>query len=202
MAADAIIATSQSLLQEVPAQPECSTDPEDGKLLNSLFFPQRMASGHLLGRGAEAVITLENHDGRRRVKKERLAKGYRQPQLDAELRRSRTRREAKLLAKLPIPGPKLIMTDRKSIIMMEYIEGVQVKECLDNDPGLARTIGQHVARLHDAGIIHGDLTTSNMILKEGGLFFIDFGLGFTRHPERRQGGRPPPLQAGLGEQAL
>jgi len=32
--------------------------------------------------------------------------------------------------------------------------------------------------LHDANIIHGDLTTSNMILKDGKLFLIDFGLGF------------------------
>jgi len=40
-----------------------------------------------------------------------------------------------------------------------------------------REIGRSVRKLHDANIIHGDLTTSNMILKDK-VYFIDFGLGF------------------------
>ncbi len=35
-----------------------------------------------------------------------------------------------------------------------------------------------MAKLHSHGLIHGDLTTSNMILSpEGKIFFVDFGLG-------------------------
>ena len=41
-------------------------------------------------------------------------------------------------------------------------------------------IGKQLAKLHDNDIIHGDLTTSNLILnkKEDKVYFIDFGLGF------------------------
>jgi TP53 regulating kinase-like protein len=39
-----------------------------------------------------------------------------------------------------------------------------------------RLIGEAAARLHSAGIVHGDMTTSNMILRENELFVIDFGL--------------------------
>jgi Kae1-associated kinase Bud32 len=38
-------------------------------------------------------------------------------------------------------------------------------------------MGESIARLHSAGIVHGDLTTSNMIFKDDRLYIIDFGLG-------------------------
>jgi TP53 regulating kinase-like protein len=43
---------------------------------------------------------------------------------------------------------------------------------------LMKQIGTAVARLHDGGLVHGDLTTSNMIVREGDgqLVLIDFGL--------------------------
>lgn len=43
---------------------------------------------------------------------------------------------------------------------------------------LAVKIGRAVAKLHDGGMIHGDLTTSNMIVREAdeALVLIDFGL--------------------------
>jgi Kae1-associated kinase Bud32 len=131
-----------------------------------------------LASGAEAVIYYEEKDGVRRIIKERVPKAYRHAQLDEELRKSRTRREASILRKLPIPGPKFIETDNTKRIVMAYVEGKQVKELLDGEPALARLIGERLARLHDADIIHGDLTTSNMIFHEGELFFIDFGLSF------------------------
>ena len=43
---------------------------------------------------------------------------------------------------------------------------------------LAEMIGKNIGKLHKADIIHGDLTTSNMILKGKEVFFIDFGLGY------------------------
>jgi len=130
----------------------------------------------LLGSGAEATIYL---DAKKRVVKDRVKKSYRLPQLDDELRKTRTRREANILKKLPIPGPKLLDTDGTEKITMEHIDGVQLKKLLDKDVTLAKTVGQHLAKLHDADIIHGDLTTSNMLLKENVLYFIDFGLSFT-----------------------
>ena len=42
---------------------------------------------------------------------------------------------------------------------------------------LCRHIGEHIGRLHKNGMIHGDLTTSNMILTSSGkVVFVDFGL--------------------------
>ena len=38
--------------------------------------------------------------------------------------------------------------------------------------------------MHAADIVHGDLTTSNMILKDGKVYFIDFGLG--QHTKRAE----------------
>jgi len=42
---------------------------------------------------------------------------------------------------------------------------------------MSRKIGQMVGALHTGGIIHGDLTTSNMLWAEGKMYVIDFGLG-------------------------
>lgn len=36
-----------------------------------------------------------------------------------------------------------------------------------------------VVQVHDSGIIHGDLTTSNMVITEGGdIVLLDFGLSY------------------------
>ena len=49
---------------------------------------------------------------------------------------------------------------------------------------MAKAIGNAVAKMHDADIVHGDLTTSNMMLRapefheSAGVVMIDFGLGF------------------------
>lgn len=127
-----------------------------------------------IARGAEAVIYRDKET----VIKKRLSKGYRHPELDAELIKIRTRREAKFMHDLPIPGPKLNQADANSL-SMEYIPGEKVARILDSQPELAQKIGEHLAKLHDKNMIHGDLTTSNMILKpDGELVFIDFGLSF------------------------
>ena len=64
---------------------------------------------------------------------------------------------------------------------MEYINGPSVKSVLDEESARAdeicRKIGESIARLHSAGICHGDLTTSNMILEGDEVCFIDFSMG-------------------------
>ena len=55
---------------------------------------------------------------------------------------------------------------------------------------LAYRIGQTVATLHDNTVIHGDLTTSNMILRDNDpeqLVMIDFGLSYTSTMEEDKG---------------
>lgn len=132
-----------------------------------------------IGRGAEAIITLENEP--ERVLKNRIPKEYRHPLIDAELRKTRTRKEAKILQKLEF-APKLIRTDNESIIEMEHIQGILVKEILDSKPELAIEIGRLTGIMHDKNIMHGDLTTSNMIFtNDNKIKFIDFGLSQDTH---------------------
>jgi len=151
-----------------------------------------MTQAKELGRGAEAVLTLEREGKLTFVKKDRVEKDYRHPEIDSQLRTSRTKREVKILekaAKAGINVPKVLFSDKQSIIKMEYLEGPAVKEVLDENQDLAITIGKIVAKLHSLDIIHSDLTTSNMILrkilKKGEssikpeVYLIDFGLSFT-----------------------
>jgi len=124
--------------------------------------------------GAEAEIYLEKN-----IVKDRVKKNYRIPEIDVPLRQFRTRRESKILdrlEKIKFPAPKLIKTDRKSVIEMENIPGKKVRDVLEKNPiKLSKEIGKKLALLHNNDICHGDLTTSNMILNKE-IFFIDFGL--------------------------
>jgi Kae1-associated kinase Bud32 len=66
---------------------------------------------------------------------------------------------------------------------MEFIDGKRLKEFFyeakeEEIERISFEIGKLIGKLHSAGIIHGDLTTSNMILKDDEIYFIDFGLGF------------------------
>jgi Kae1-associated kinase Bud32 len=142
----------------------------------------------VLGSGAEATVYLDDdmdNSGKfsRIVDKERSKKNYRHEDIDALLRKSRTRKEAKILKSLESYGfaPKLT-GQKEHDILMEYIEGIQLKRLLDKKPDLAISIGENLAIMHDLNLIHGDLTTSNMILRGPGktqkLFFIDFGLSY------------------------
>lgn len=138
----------------------------------------------VLQQGAEAKIILDS--AKNKIIKNRIKKSYRIPELDEKIRKLRTRSEAKLLKKASelIPIPSDIKEDEKTKqISMEFIDGNKLSEELDNFPleeqrKLLQEIGKAIAKLHNSNIIHGDLTTSNMILKNGEIFFIDFGLGF------------------------
>jgi len=138
------------------------------------------ADGEIIGRGAEAVLI---RDGKM-LKKLRVEKGYRLPEMDERIRKIRTRKEAKILEKAAglINVPKVIKVDDKTKeIDMEFIPGLKLSESLDGLQErlkICKMIGESIAKLHDAGIIHGDLTTSNMIYNGKELYFVDFGLGF------------------------
>ena len=132
----------------------------------------------IIKQGAEAILYLENNC----LIKERIKKSYRIDDIDIKLRKFRTRKEAKLLQKVD-NSPKVYDVDEKNMkIKMEFIDGKLLKDILDNLNKekrnlILREIGGKIAKMHDDDIIHGDLTTSNMILKNK-IYFIDFGLGF------------------------
>lgn len=139
----------------------------------------------LLKRGAEAELLTTEFLGRPAVEKDRVPKAYRLPSLDEGLRRARIRMEAKLMAEARAAGVAVpILYDINLLenkIVMERIDGPTAKEVLDQGGErareTAREIGRIAGRLHRAGIIHGDLTTSNMIVRDGRVVMIDFSLG-------------------------
>jgi TP53 regulating kinase-like protein len=129
---------------------------------------------NLIDSGAEAVIRSNGN----LIEKERIPKSYRIKEIDEMLRSKRTQREAKVLQKLQslnFPSPKLESIN-DSTILMKHIPGQKLRDVLYQDPlGLGRDVGRKVGMLHSNDIIHGDLTTSNMILDKE-VHFIDFGL--------------------------
>lgn len=131
-----------------------------------------------LAQGAEAILWLD----KQRILKERLHKNYRLPEIDEKLRKFRTRREAKVLQRLEainFPAPHLQdFCDQRMAITMDFIQGQTLKNFINNNNfnPIADSIGKSIADLHHDGIIHGDLTTSNMIMSNQGIKFIDFGL--------------------------
>ncbi len=136
----------------------------------------------VIAQGAEAILKKENG----KLVKERIKKLYRIDEIDKKLRKYRTRYEAKLIERASklISVPRILNVDEdKAVIEMEFIEGKKISDILDKLPEnerkkILKTIGNNVAILHNNNIIHGDLTTSNMILKDEEIYFIDFGLGF------------------------
>ena len=131
-----------------------------------------------IAQGAEAVIFREKNQ----IVKKRFKKEYRHPELDKNLRKYRTRREAKILKKLEelnFPATRVLEDDEENgVLKITFINGHSVKEILHkNHKELSREIGKKIAILHKNNIIHGDLTTSNMILDDE-IKFIDFGLSF------------------------
>jgi TP53 regulating kinase and related kinases len=134
-----------------------------------------------IAQGAEAILYKDNN----KVIKERFSKKYRLAHLDESLRKFRTRREAKILGKLEemnFPAPHLLdFSDKRMSITMDFLPGEKLRDLLDNDNYLqfAKDMGTKIGLLHDKNIIHGDLTTSNMIVdaETNKLNFLDFGLG-------------------------
>ncbi len=125
-----------------------------------------------IARGAEAIILKEKS----RIIKNRIPKNYRHKEIDEKLRTSRTKREATIISKLPGISPELIRAG-KTELEIEYIDGQLLREILTQNPLLAKKIGRKTGIMHDKNIVHGDLTTSNMILdKKKQVRFIDFGL--------------------------
>ncbi len=137
-------------------------------------------------RGAEAEIYRGKWLERQVIFKRRVPKGYRNEEIDQKLREARTKLEVKLIIEaraLGLSTPIIFDVDTKeSQITMEFIEGKRLKDVLPSVSDkekieLCRRIGECAGILHKNDIVHGDLTTSNMILKDGKIYFIDFSLG-------------------------
>ena len=136
----------------------------------------------IIAQGAESIIYLENNE----IIKHRIKKNYRINEIDIKKRKYPTRSEAKLLQKAKDFGVKISsikkIDEKEFKLILEYIDGKIVRDYINNlnENGIKKIfneIGKEVAKLHDASIIHGDLTTANFISKDNKIYLIDFGLG-------------------------
>ncbi len=142
----------------------------------------------IIVQGAEAKLIQKG----KVLIKDRINKNYRHKKIDSVLRKRRTRSEARIISKvgLIIDVPKIKKVSETKI-EMNFISGKRLSDFLDEMSekkalNVCKTIGKSIAKIHDIDIIHGDLTTSNMILKkknkkENKVYFIDFGLSFHSH---------------------
>ncbi|PNS20233.1 Kae1-associated kinase Bud32 [Sphaceloma murrayae] len=172
----------------------------------------------LVSQGAEALLyrTTFLTPSLSCALKYRPPKPYRHPTLDKRLTRSRILAEARILVRCGKEGvavPDVLgLGAEEGWIIMGWVEGETVKALLrgmrdrsrskgaggadvvDGDEGavvgdVLRKVGGAVGRLHAAGVVHGDLTSSNMILRPGGeggggeIVLIDFGLAQTSTTE-------------------
>lgn len=120
----------------------------------------------IVAQGAEAIIK-KHKEG---ILKERVKKKYRHPDLDKSLIKKRTKAETKLLKKasLIINVPD-VLDSTEGKIFMEKVLGDKLSSRLNSysnekQKKVMTKVGEAVAKIHKEGIIHGDLTTSNMIL--------------------------------------
>jgi TP53 regulating kinase-like protein len=139
-----------------------------------------------LHRGAEADLFLSQLPPWKAVVKRRVRKAYRHEQLDASIRKERTIKEASAIRDAKIAGarlPSILGLDlERSTIIMTFIEGSLARDAIDSMTNARRLslleeMGRQVGLLHSAGIMHGDLTTSNIIVpSDEKPFTVDFGM--------------------------
>lgn len=135
---------------------------------------------------AEAIVEIEGD----LVHKWRVEKRYRVKELDKRIRKERTKSEAKLISEARrkgVPTP-IIFDVNEYELVMEKIEGNLAKEVIN--AAISERIGESVGILHRNGIIHGDLTTSNIIVAEAEndrIYLIDFGLAFIESSTEARG---------------
>lgn len=148
----------------------------------------------LIAQGAEGLLykTFYLQPSLPCALKHRPPKPYRHPILDARLTRQRILAEARILAKARregVPVPAIYCVDEAAgWMMIEWVAGQPVRARVNAWLGdktedevlraggegvegnaelvaLMRRVGAAVGALHAAGIVHGDLTTSNMMLR-------------------------------------
>ena len=141
-------------------------------------------------RGAEALVTACEWHGQPAIEKHRNPRSYRHPDLEVRLVTERLRAEARLLeraseAGLPVP-PLYAVDPAAATLVMAWLPGEPLERALRAPNGVAwlPQLGELLARIHAAGIVHGDPTTSNFVADgapskdvNGRLGVIDFGLG-------------------------
>ncbi|KAJ2769758.1 TP53 regulating kinase, partial [Coemansia nantahalensis] len=146
-----------------------------------------MAEQVMIRQGAEARVFKTTVDGRPAIAKQRFSKQYRHPELDRKLTRGRLNQEARSLRRCREHGlcvPDVLRVDKDSATLyIEFVAGPTLKEWVFGnsdeaaEAALMAAVGRALHSMHSHSIIHGDLTTSNIIVAGSGEpTLIDFGL--------------------------
>ena len=132
-----------------------------------------------ISEGAEADIYELELLGIKAVMKYRRPKPYLVKDIEESLRGQRTKTEARILSKASslISAPKPLFVAKYAIIMKK-LEGIQASKKPSLGEPSATASGKAMAALHSSGIIHGDFTTANILIKSEGISVIDFGLSY------------------------
>eukprot|EP01056_Protomagalhaensia_sp_Gyna25_P005206 Protomagalhaensia_sp_Gyna_25__5205@NODE_626_length_2970_cov_40_978164_g485_i0_p2_GENE_NODE_626_length_2970_cov_40_978164_g485_i0NODE_626_length_2970_cov_40_978164_g485_i0_p2_ORF_typecomplete_len227_score33_89Kdo/PF06293_14/5_7e39RIO1/PF01163_22/3_7e17Pkinase/PF00069_25/6_3e15Pkinase_Tyr/PF07714_17/7_1e12APH/PF01636_23/1_7e11WaaY/PF06176_11/3_9e09EcKinase/PF02958_20/2_5e07Choline_kinase/PF01633_20/1_4e05Pkinase_fungal/PF17667_1/2e05YrbLPhoP_reg/PF10707_9/1_3e03YrbLPhoP_reg/PF10707_9/0_00022Fructo len=149
----------------------------------------------LIFQGAESRIYEGQFLDVDAIAKERFPKGYRHPTLDEQLTKQRLRAEARSLARCRQAGIDcpvvLAVRPSQGILYLEKVCGQTLADYLRKRrqseiseeqqslyAELPERLGQLLGQLHDNKIVHGDLTSSNIMLREttNSIALIDFGL--------------------------
>ena len=140
----------------------------------------------VLAKGAESVIFKIEQWGSPFVLKWRQGKSYLLKDIDSQLRKSRTSRECKMLTasrSLGVPTPAVYSVNLdKHMILMDFIPGTQFKQLAGQTTrsdltSLSNRFGKLIALLHEGDVVHGDPTTSNVIVDDKShMWIVDFGL--------------------------
>ncbi|KAH7068300.1 serine/threonine-protein kinase bud32 [Paraphoma chrysanthemicola] len=163
--------------------------PETSRPLHTLPAPFSHENLTPITQGAEALVYkttfLTPHTPV--VVKYRPPKPYRHPTLDKRLTKQRLLAEARSLVRCKKEGvrvPGVLGADWEAgWVVLEYVDGRTVRRVLDGwaetrghgegvkEEGdeqmldLMRRVGKEVGKLHELGVCHGDLTTSNLMLR-------------------------------------
>lgn len=139
--------------------------------------PEKKVAGVKIAQGAEGAVYRVYFLGRDAICKVRFSKKYRHPILDRRLTNRRLTQEARALLRLRKEGlnvPCVYYVDcRTNSIVMEDIKGRSLREFLDSPAGVVHgcavmaMTGTAIAKMHLADLVHGDLTTSNIIVRDG-----------------------------------
>ncbi|KAI3386418.1 hypothetical protein SNEBB_000925 [Seison nebaliae] len=152
----------------------------------------------LIGQGAESrVYKMTKENGDEYIVKERVHKDYRITELNSWLLSQRHNAELRGLKRakqLELNVPKVLGSDLKKLtIEMTLLPFVSLKDSLrelenkltdeDDDPTLSilknlmDAVGGAIGKMHNGHLIHGDLTTSNILVENNNeIYLIDFGL--------------------------
>jgi TP53 regulating kinase-like protein len=158
----------------------------NGGLMSRIYSGGLDMNNVILALGAESVIFKTQRWNQVFALKWRKSKPYLLEEIDSLLRKTRTSKECKTLTiarELGVRTPAVYSIDLNNYsILMDFIEGTQFKLLAEELSQkqlveLCQRFGQSIAQLHQGGIVHGDPTTSNVIVdNHSRLWLIDFGL--------------------------